>query len=389
MIPTIAWTIWLLGTLALGLAAGSFLNVAAVRLPYEKSVIWPSSRCGNCLKGLPWHSNLPIIGYLWLRGRCYWCGEVFSIRYLLVELLVGFGFVGLFLLEVVFDIRNAGWWRDHGHMMHWGIVPWQAWAAWSAEAVFFAFLMAASLCDFEHHEIPLDITITGLIVGLLFSVAMPWPFPAQPIDVENAVARHKIEHSALYRPGRTVPGGALAEPVFAFPGMHPWPVAWPLPAWLVPGTATYGLVSGLLGAMAGSLVCRGIRSVYGLGRGRESLGIGDSDLLLMAGAFTGWQVVVVGFFMSIIPGLILGIGYLVIRGSQTLPFGPALGLGVFVTWMGWRWIGPSVADVLFDPWILGFLAIAGLGGLLTMSWMLRVVRGPDENDDQSPVVRVD
>jgi hypothetical protein len=48
-----------------------------------------------------------------------------------------------------------------------------------------------------------------------------------------------------------------------------------------------------------------------------------------------------------------------------------------------------VADVLFDPWILGFLAIAGLGGLLTMSWMLRVVRGPDENDDQSPVVRVD
>jgi hypothetical protein len=57
--------------------------------------------------------------------------------------------------------------------------------------------------------------------------------------------------------------------------------------------------------------------------------------------------------------------------------------------MGWRWIGPSVADVLFDPWILGFLAIAGLGGLLTMSWMLRVVRGPDENDDQSPVVRVD
>ena len=83
MIPTIAWTIWLLGTLALGLAAGSFLNVAAVRLPYEKSVIWPSSRCGNCLKGLPWHSNLPIIGYIWLRGRCYWCGEVFSIRYLL------------------------------------------------------------------------------------------------------------------------------------------------------------------------------------------------------------------------------------------------------------------------------------------------------------------
>ena len=379
MIPIIAWTAWILGTLALGLSAGSFLNVAAVRLPYEKSIIWPSSRCGSCLKGLPWHANLPVIGYLRLGGRCHWCGQPFSIRYLLVELVAGLGFTGLFLLEVVADVRGVGWWRDHGHALQWGVIPAEAWAAWSAEAVLFGFLLAASLCDLEHQEIPLEITITGLVVGLAYSIAMPWPFPATVEKVSAAVAVHQLEHPALYRQGRSVPAGVRAEPALHFPGLHPWPVAWPLPAWLAPGTVGYGLASGLAGAVAGSLICRAIRAVYGLGRGRESLGLGDSDLLLMAGAFTGWQVVVVGFFASIVPGLLLGIGYLAIRGTQALPFGPALAMGVMATWLGWRWLGPPVADVMFDPVVMSLLAVAGLGGLLLMSLMLRLTRGGDES----------
>lgn len=379
MIPVIAWGAWILGTLALGLSAGSFLNVAAVRLPYEKSIIWPSSRCGSCLKGLPWHANLPVIGYLRLRGKCHWCGEVFSIRYLLVELVAGLGFLGLFLLEVVADVRGVGWWRDHGHSLQWGIVPWEAWAVWCAEAVLFGFLLAASLCDLDHQEIPLEITITGLAVGLAFSVAMPWPFPADQGRVSAAVAAHRLEHPGIHRPGRTVPAGLAAEPVLGFPGLHPWPVAWPLPGWLAPGTSGQGLASGLAGALAGSLICRAIRAVYGLGRGRESLGLGDSDLLLMAGAFTGWQVVLVGFFASIIPGLVLGIGCLAFRGTQALPFGPALAIGVMATWLGWRWVGPPVADVLFDPVMLACLAIAGLGGLLLMSLLLRLTGGVEES----------
>jgi len=379
MITTIAWAAWILGTLALGLSAGSFLNVASVRLPFEKSILWPSSRCGSCLRGLPWHANLPIVGYLRLRGRCHWCGARFSIRYLIVELVAGLGFTGLFLLEVVADVRGAGWWREHGHSLRLGVVPVEAWAIWLGEAVLFSFLLTASICDLEHQEIPLEITMTGLAAGLAFSMALPWPYPARLAEVKAAEVAHQAEHPAIYRAGRQVPAGFRAEPALGFPGLQPWPLGWPLPAWLVPGTAVYGLASGLAGAIAGSVICRAIRAVYGLGRGRESLGLGDSDLLLMAGAFTGWQVVVVGFFASIIPGLVLGVGYLAIRGTQALPFGPALSVGVMATWLGWRWIGPSVADLLFDPVIGGLLAVAGLGGLLLLSLLLRFTRGGEES----------
>ena len=86
-----------------GLGIGSFLNVLVARLPFDKSVLWPGSRCGSCYRSLRLSDNLPIIGYLRLRGKCRFCGTHFSSRYLWIELGTGLMFVGLFAMELIYN----------------------------------------------------------------------------------------------------------------------------------------------------------------------------------------------------------------------------------------------------------------------------------------------
>src|SRR5438128_2115820 len=98
--------IWLVLVFVLGAALGSFLNVCIYRIPLEKSIFWPGSRCGNCFQKIRWYDNLPLISYFVLRGRCRTCKARFSARYLGVELLTGLAFVGLFYLEVVVNTNS-------------------------------------------------------------------------------------------------------------------------------------------------------------------------------------------------------------------------------------------------------------------------------------------
>lgn len=70
-----------------GLVIGSFLNVCIVRLPEEESIVTPRSHCRACKAPIAWRDNLPVLGFLMLRGRCRACGERFSSRYVLVEVL--------------------------------------------------------------------------------------------------------------------------------------------------------------------------------------------------------------------------------------------------------------------------------------------------------------
>src|SRR4029078_13062561 len=88
--------LWCVTVFILGLMVGSFLNVLIARLPYEKSIIWPSSRCFVCYRQIRLLDNLPIFGYLRLRGRCRHCGAMFSSRYLWVELGTGLAFLALY-----------------------------------------------------------------------------------------------------------------------------------------------------------------------------------------------------------------------------------------------------------------------------------------------------
>jgi len=86
--------------IVLGLLWGSFANVCIYRWPPSaehprgRSVVAPPSHCFACKAPIRWYDNVPLLAWLWLRGRCRACGAAFSPRYLLVEALTGglFGF---------------------------------------------------------------------------------------------------------------------------------------------------------------------------------------------------------------------------------------------------------------------------------------------------------
>jgi leader peptidase (prepilin peptidase) / N-methyltransferase len=90
----------------LGTLFGSFANVCIYRWPPTdehprgRSVVRPGSHCGVCAAPVRWYDNLPILSYLWLRGRCRDCHTGFSARYLLVEVATGMLFVAVFYLAV-------------------------------------------------------------------------------------------------------------------------------------------------------------------------------------------------------------------------------------------------------------------------------------------------
>jgi len=72
-----------------GLAVGSFLNVCIDRLPKNKSLLGPPSHCDACGRRLSLADLVPLLSYVWLRGRCRYCGARIPLRVLLVELLAG------------------------------------------------------------------------------------------------------------------------------------------------------------------------------------------------------------------------------------------------------------------------------------------------------------
>ena len=80
-----------------GAVIGSFLNVVIYRLPRGESIVFPASHCQSCHTPLkPWH-NIPLLSWLFLRGKCAFCGEKISIQYPIIELLSGLLFMSVFL----------------------------------------------------------------------------------------------------------------------------------------------------------------------------------------------------------------------------------------------------------------------------------------------------
>ena len=77
---------WGFYVLLFGLAIGSFLNVVILRGLSEESIVFPPSKCPKCNKPLKWYMNLPVISYIFLRGKCAFCKKPISIQYPLVEL---------------------------------------------------------------------------------------------------------------------------------------------------------------------------------------------------------------------------------------------------------------------------------------------------------------
>jgi leader peptidase (prepilin peptidase)/N-methyltransferase len=363
-LPTVLWALWVL---LLGLMVGSFLNVLVARLPYEKSVIWPGSRCFSCYRPIRLLDNVPILGYLRLRGRCRHCGAAFSARYLWVEVGTGLAFVGLFVFDVLWNPWGLPGVR-YPLVGGGGFPPGPGLALFAWHAVLVSCLIAAAVIDAGHRIIPPVIPYIGAVAGLIGAALMPWPWPHDPAAANELVARA----AAVNMPWALPDPGAI--PV----GAQPWPSVGPPPGFAPPGSWQLGLLNAVVGALAGSFVVRWVRWMFGMGLGREALGMGDADLLMMAGAFLGWQIAVCSLFAGAIaalvvfklPGLVLD---LVRRKTveRELSFGPGLAVGVVATWLAWPWFGPLVRPLFFDLTLVGVTVVLMSMLMLAAGLLLR------------------
>jgi leader peptidase (prepilin peptidase)/N-methyltransferase len=160
-----AWfPLWILRGFVLfsGLIWGSFLNVVIYRLPREMSVVRPASHCPGCGKPIAGYDNVPVLGYLLLRGRARCCGVKMSPRYPLVELLGGL--LSLAILEAIIlkmpDSTPAV----------------RALAVYLADFALCMGLVAAAFIDAEHMFLPDSITFGGIVVGLTTATLRGLPF---------------------------------------------------------------------------------------------------------------------------------------------------------------------------------------------------------------------
>ncbi|HWK89001.1 MAG TPA: prepilin peptidase [Longimicrobium sp.] len=139
------WLLYLFAGL-LGAALGSFLNVCVYRWPADLSVVSPPSRCPSCGAGIRWFDNVPVLGWIFLRGRCRNCRAPISIQYPLVELATA-------AVWVMAALRFGYDWRT------------------LSTAVFFTLLLGIALSDARTYIIPDQFTLGGLVIGIALAFA--------------------------------------------------------------------------------------------------------------------------------------------------------------------------------------------------------------------------
>ena len=128
-----------------GSIIGSFLNVVILRLPNpDQSIAFPPSHCPKCDAPLHWYENIPILSYLFLRGKCAHCGVAISPQYPIVELLTGLMGVALFATFGL-TVTALGYF------------------------IFCCALITIIWIDLHHQIIPDVISLPGIISGFAFS----------------------------------------------------------------------------------------------------------------------------------------------------------------------------------------------------------------------------
>jgi prepilin signal peptidase PulO-like enzyme (type II secretory pathway) len=147
-----------------GVCVGSFLNVLATRTLAEESIFTPRSHCPKCKHPLAILDLVPVLSWLFLRGRCRHCHESIAWYYPFVEIFTGITFILIGM--------NFGW--------NWGAVPTNHFndasvfncTGW-AMAYFACMLITISITDFKEKLIPHDITYPSMLVGIIYSANNP------------------------------------------------------------------------------------------------------------------------------------------------------------------------------------------------------------------------
>lgn len=157
--PPLDHPVWLVPAFLIGACIGSFLNVVIYRLPLGLSVNDPKrSFCPSCKYEIPMRQNVPLFSWLSLKGKCSNCKSPIASRYFIVELLTAI----LFVLVGWVVIRHTGGKEFSTAML--ALIP-----LWFMTAAF----VAISFIDAEHLTIPLELSISSGVAGIIGAALMP------------------------------------------------------------------------------------------------------------------------------------------------------------------------------------------------------------------------
>ena len=349
MVPFHFWT----GVFfCLGAIVGSFLNVCIYRLPLGQSVLRPGSHCPHCGTAIPWRFNLPLVSWLWLRGRCAFCGGGIRARYFAVESVTAAAFA-----------------------VCWGVFGEASPALALTYCVLLAGLLAATAIDWEHFIIPDQITLGGIGVGLLCSFLVPVLQRAESpvVGLQRSLIGAAVGGLLIYavvRGGKlmfgrhdvTLPPGAglrFAEEHLLLPDR-----AIPYEELLYRRTDCIRFAARTVEMVdrcyrdvpvevtRERVVIGGDEFVFSELPGfeattdaielpREVMGQGDVKFMAAIGAFLGWQAVLFSLVASALSGAAVGLTLIALRRhtrSAPMPYGPFIA-GAAVVWV---FAGPQI-----------------------------------------------
>jgi leader peptidase (prepilin peptidase) / N-methyltransferase len=340
-VPFHFWTVVLF---VLGSMVGSFANVCIYRMPREESVVRPRSHCPSCGYAIPWLLNIPIVTWLYLRGKCANCKNPISPRYVLVELLMGVCFA---LCWIVFAERSVG------------------------VAIVYCFVLAgfivATFIDIEHIIIPDEITIGGMVAGFLLSAVVPqlhWvddraaALRASALGIvvgggvvylilrggKLAFGKEKVDlppdskivftETLLQLPDKEIPYEEIFYRKSDFIQLYAKTVELSdrcyfntvirlTPEELKIGDETFNPEQvPHMEVVASDLVLP-----------REAMGFGDVKFMAAIGAFFGWQATIFSLMASAVLGTIVSLGSIAIRRAEwstRIPYGPYIALAAII-----------------------------------------------------------
>ncbi|MEX0703941.1 MAG: prepilin peptidase [Planctomycetales bacterium] len=301
----------------LGATLGSFLNVCVHRFPAHptlrrqlRAIWWPPSHCPGCGRRILLRDNVPILGWLLLRGKCRFCRRSIAFRYPLVEALNGLLFVAVYWLEVVQPLGDAPVgvaWNvpkliEAAGFSTTALVHWR----YLYHLVLLEALVAATFIDLEHRIIPDGTTLPAMAVGALGGFLLG-PVHFMPVWFQDPLLLASLE------PVLPEWMGALIADTR-------------LPEWIVMHPHWHGLAAALAGIVVGGGMVWGVRIIGGWVLKKEAMGFGDVVLLAMIGSFLGWQGAVIVFFLAPICALVVVTLSLAFRRGQEIPYGPYLSL---------------------------------------------------------------
>ena len=422
----------------------TLLNAAVYEFAYRHRSLSPWQAPPPGYPPRNWWDRLPVVGWWRLRRETHPDSPRHWVRPMLIELIFPLALAWLYWWETaelgLVLQQGAAEGLRHRDLLQ---LAGAAHLTFLSHAILISLLLVASMIDFDEFTIPDIVTLPGTIVALILAATLPLSLlpqiselaaPVSPsVELVSPAGGRFVGHLGLdlyYYPVHADSLGgwpaklAPREPnslLVAIGCYWFWCFAFVRRRWLrrrgwsralrhfllrigndwgtsplreitLVGTlliaavwwwgegAWLGLLTALIGLAAGGGAIWLIRVLASGALGKEAMGFGDVLLMMMIGAFVGWQATILIFFLAPFFGLVLAIARLLLHQAREVPYGPFLSMGTVATIVGWDSLWGRTG-ILFDvPWLVPVIMVACIvacGLILAMMQLVkRLMLGP-------------